>query len=133
MLICFDIWVLKRQHAIVKAIIKSRVAPGLEMKEEKGYQTFAEFYPFYLSEHSNPVCRRLHVLGSALTLIVLVYAIVTMNWRAFAALPFIGYGFAWSGHFFFEKNRPATFTYPFYSLAADWVMFKNVITGRMKF
>jgi hypothetical protein len=58
---------------------------------------------------------------------------VTQIWGALAALPIIGYGFAWIGHAFFEKNRPATFTFPLYSLMGDWAMFKDILTGRIKF
>jgi hypothetical protein len=100
---------------------------------EKRYRSFKEFYPFYLSEHSNPMCRRLHFIGSALVLVTLGYSVLTQNWLALLALPVIGYGFAWAGHFFFEKNRPATFTYPLYSLIGDWVMFMNILTGKLKF
>ena len=100
---------------------------------EKEYKTFDEFYPFYLSEHSNRACRRLHFFGSALALVLLACFIFTLNWMLLASLPVVGYGFAWAGHFFFEKNRPATFTYPLYSLIADWVMFKNILTGKLKF
>jgi hypothetical protein len=100
---------------------------------EKKYRNFSEFYPFYLSEHSNIACRRLHFVGSALVLAILTYSLVSQNWPALAVLPFVGYGFAWAGHFFFEKNRPATFTYPLYSFLGDWVMFKNIITGKLKF
>jgi hypothetical protein len=97
------------------------------------YARFRDFYPFYLGEHANPVCRRLHVIGSSLVVIVLIAAIVTQHCLWLIALPVIGYGFAWIGHFFFEHNRPATFTHPLYSLAGDWVMWWHVITGRMKF
>ncbi|HET9532139.1 MAG TPA: DUF962 domain-containing protein [Blastocatellia bacterium] len=100
---------------------------------EKRYRSFKEFYPFYLSEHSNSMCRRLHFIGSALVLVTLAYSVLTQSWLALLALPVIGYGFAWAGHFFFEKNRPATFTYPLYSLIGDWVMFKNILTGKLKF
>ncbi|MCC2606871.1 DUF962 domain-containing protein [Planctobacterium marinum] len=100
---------------------------------EKKYQTFAEFYPFYLAEHADITCRRLHFVGSCLVLLCLVSAIVTGNWMLLWLLPVIGYGFAWVGHFFFEKNRPATFTYPLYSLAGDWVMFKDILIGKIKF
>jgi len=100
---------------------------------KKKYRTFSEFYPFYLSEHRNRTCRRLHFLGSALVLATVIFAIVAQMWWALVALPFIGYGFAWAGHFFFEKNRPATFSYPFYSFAGDWVMFKNILTGKIRF
>jgi hypothetical protein len=99
----------------------------------KEYTTFTEFYPFYLSEHSHPMCRRLHVIGSAFVLAMIGYAVLTQRWTALLALPIIGYGFAWIGHFFFEKNRPATLTYPLYSLMGDWVMFKDVLTGRLRF
>lgn len=98
----------------------------------KQYTTFAEFYPFYLSEHSHPVCRLLHVVGSGLVLATTLYAMATRRWALLWLLPLIGYGFAWVGHFFFEKNKPATFTYPLYSFMADWVMFKDVLTGRLK-
>ncbi|HTS23093.1 MAG TPA: DUF962 domain-containing protein [Casimicrobiaceae bacterium] len=96
------------------------------------YRTFREFYPFYLSEHRNPVCRRLHFAGSLLALAAIAAAIVTRNAWWLAAAPLAGYGFAWAGHFFFEKNRPATFTHPLYSLLGDWVMFGQLLTGRLR-
>ena len=100
---------------------------------QREYATFGEFYPFYLSEHQHPVCRRLHVTGSALVLLTLLVALVTARWGVLLLLPVIGYSFAWVGHIFFEKNRPATFTYPVYSLMGDWVMFKDVVTGKIRF
>ncbi len=100
---------------------------------EKQFQNFSEFYQFYLSEHSDPTCRRLHFLGSGLVLITLVYILATSKWLLLLLLPVIGYGFAWIGHFFFEENRPATFKYPLYSFMGDWVMFKDMLTGRIKF
>jgi hypothetical protein len=98
------------------------------------FANFAEFYPFYLAEHANRVSRRLHVIGSALIL-VLIALVVAGVFRPLALIgvPLIGYGFAWVGHFFFEHNRPATFKHPLYSLAGDWVMFKDVLTGRIPF
>ncbi len=99
---------------------------------EKKYTTFAEFYPFYLAEHSNSVCRNLHYLGSTLVLICLGWALFTGKYQLLWLLPVIGYGFAWVGHFFFEKNRPATFQYPFYSFLGDWVMLKDFLTGQLK-
>ena len=98
------------------------------------YRSFRDFYPYYLSEHRDPNCRRLHVVGSAL--IVVLIALVIARWLSpwwLLAIPLIGYGFAWVGHFVFEKNRPATFTYPLYSLIGDWVMFKDMLTGRIRF
>lgn len=99
---------------------------------DKKYKSFAEFYPFYLSEHADITCRRLHFIGSTLVLTCLAYAITSQNWMALWALPLLGYGFAWVGHFFFEKNRPATFTYPFYSFLGDWVMYKDILAGKIK-
>ncbi|MET0217740.1 MAG: DUF962 domain-containing protein [Burkholderiales bacterium] len=97
------------------------------------YRSFAEFYPFYLSEHRNRTCRRLHFFGSALVLAVVAAAIATRNPLWLLAAPVAGYGFAWVGHFAFEKNRPATFQYPLYSLMGDWVMFRDMLTGRIPF
>ena len=75
------------------------------------YPSFNAFYPYSIHEHSNRTCRRIHVVGSALVLVVLATAIVTLNPWWLLAMPLVGYGFAWVGHFFFEKNRPATFKY----------------------
>jgi len=99
----------------------------------KQYQSFSEFYPFYLSQHQNPTCRRLHFVGSFLIILLAVYALLTHSYTLLWLMPLIGYGFAWLGHFIFEKNKPATFTYPLYSLMGDWVMFKDILTGKLKF
>lgn len=98
---------------------------------EQRISTFKEFYPFYLAEHSDPVCRGLHYVGSLLVLAVLGYALATSQYVLLWALPVIGYGFAWIGHFIFEHNKPATFKYPFYSLASDWVMLFQFLTGTL--
>ena len=97
------------------------------------FQSFAACYPHYIHEHSNRTCRRIHVVGSALVLVVLAMAIVTRNAWWLLAMPLVGYGFAWVGHFFFEKNRPATFKYPLWSLMGDWRMFWETVTGRRRF
>ena len=97
------------------------------------YKIFSEFYPFYLSQHSNLICRRVHFIGSSLVLIIFFYSLFSGSWSLLLLLPIFGYGFAWIGHFFFEKNRPATFEYPVYSLIGDWVMFKDIIIGKIKF
>lgn len=99
--------------------------------EKETFASFAEFYPFYLKEHTDVTCRRLHFVGSALVLLTLGGAAITGQWAMLWALPVIGYGFAWVGHFFFEKNRPATFKHPIYSLIGDWVMFKDVLIGKV--
>lgn len=97
------------------------------------YKTFKDFYPFYLGEHSNRVCRALHFVGTFLLLFLLTYALTTKQYMLLFALPLVGYGFAWIGHFGFEKNRPATFKYPFYSLMGDFLMFWHLLTGKLKF
>ena len=97
------------------------------------YASFAEFYPFYLQEHANRTCRRLHFIGSTLVLLTTAYALLSGKLILLLWLPVIGYGFAWVGHFVFEKNRPATFKYPLYSLMGDWVMFKDMLTGKIVF
>ncbi len=97
------------------------------------YRSFAEFYPFYLSQHANTVCRRLHFVGSLLVVAILIFSLLTGNFLWLLALPVVGYGFAWLGHFGFEKNKPATFTYPIYSLQGDWVMFFQMLTGKIRF
>lgn len=96
------------------------------------FASFREFYPFYLAEHSNRVSRRLHFAGSCGVLALVVVAIVRGNpWWLLGAL-LCGYGCAWVGHFFFEKNRPATFKHPLYSFLGDWVMFKDVLMGNLR-
>ena len=95
------------------------------------YASFREFYPFYLSEHSHRMCRRLHFVGSLLVIAVILVAIANADARWLLLAPVVGYGFAWIGHFYFEKNRPATFEHPLYSLAGDWVMFWDILRRRV--
>lgn len=95
------------------------------------YASFREFYPFYLSEHRNRTSRRLHFFGSCGVLALLGAAIGTRNGWWLAGALVCGYGFAWIGHFFFEKNRPATFKYPIYSFIGDWAMFKDILLGKV--
>lgn len=97
------------------------------------YQSFADFYPVYLGEHSNRTCRELHFVGSTLALLCLAAMILTGElWWLLAALV-AGYSFAWIGHFFFEKNQPATFKHPLYSFMGDWVMYWQMLTGQTSF
>lgn len=103
------------------------------MNTDARFQSFREFYPYYLAEHSNPTCRRLHYLGSLLIIAVILLSLFTQAFIWLLLIPVIGYGFAWAGHFFFEHNRPATFKYPLYSLMGDWVMLKDMLTGRIPF
>lgn len=101
------------------------------MSGTKTYTTFWDFYPYYLTEHANPVNRALHFTGTLLLLIIIAFGIVMSKPLLFIAVPLCGYGCAWFGHFVFEKNKPATFKYPFYSLASDFVMFYHIITGQI--
>lgn len=95
------------------------------------FRSFAEFYPFYLGEHSNPTCRRLHFVGTSLVIALLAYTIASGKWLLLLLVPVAGYGFAWIGHFVFEKNRPATFDHPWYSLIGDFAMFRDVLLGKV--
>ncbi|PWK91896.1 Mpo1-like protein [Fulvimonas soli] len=96
------------------------------------FASFREFYPYYLGEHRNPVCRRLHFAGSTLVLLAVLLALLARDWRWLLLAPVAGYGFAWVGHFLFERNRPATFRHPLYSLMGDWVLYWQVLTGEQK-
>ncbi len=100
---------------------------------DKRYKSLKEFYPFYLSEHLDPVCRTLHFVGTGLLIPIIIVAIYYQNALWLWLLPVVGYGFAWTGHFFFEKNKPATFQYPLYSLASDFIMFWELLTGKQRF
>jgi hypothetical protein len=100
---------------------------------EREYASFADFYPDYLAQHSNRTSRELHFAGSTLALICLGALLLTGNpwWIAGALIS--GYGFAWIGHFFFEKNRPASFKHPLYSFMGDWTMYWQMLTGQASF
>lgn len=100
--------------------------------EGRRYKSQKEFYPFYLQEHTNNISRRLHFIGTSLLLCILVYALASQTWNLLFTIPVVGYGFAWVGHAFFEKNKPATFTYPLFSLMSDFVMFKDILIGKVK-
>ena len=97
------------------------------------YESFQAFYPFYISEHANLVSRRLHVVGTGLAVMLALAAVAQLDWRLGVAALVCGYAFAWAGHVFFEKNRPATFTYPLWSLRGDFTLFFETVTGRRKF
>lgn len=96
------------------------------------YTSFAEFWPFYLREHALPLTRGLHYVGTTLVFAIAIFALVTGSWLWLLAMPLAGYFFAWLAHFTVEKNRPATFNYPLWSLAADFRMYFACITGRLR-
>ena len=93
--------------------------------------TFAEFWPFYLGEHSPPLTRALHFVGTTLALAQLIYAAVSMTWQPLIGALLSGYFWAWISHFFIEKNRPATFTYPLWSFVSDWRMWALMAVRRL--
>ena len=106
--------------------------------EEKKYKSFSEFYPYYIEEHDNKHTKLMHFIGTSLSIYFLIkfllsfnfLFIVTLNIFYLLLIPLSGYGFAWVSHFFIEKNKPATFTYPFYSLVSDYIMFFEILRGK---
>lgn len=96
------------------------------------FASFAEFYPSYLEEHASRTNRRLHFVGTTLVIVLAIAALITARWWLLLALPVVGYGFAWVGHFFVERNRPATFSHPLYSLLGDFAMWRDMLTGRIR-
>ena len=97
----------------------------------KQFDSYAEFWPFYLGEHSKPSTRAVHYVGTVGAMAGLATALVTQNWWWLLAVPVFGYGPAWFGHFFIEHNKPATFKAPFWSLISDYRMFWLFVTGRL--
>jgi hypothetical protein len=94
-------------------------------------QSFGEFYYYYLTEHSNTISRSLHFIGTGLVIAMFITALVLQKWILLALIPVAGYGFAWFGHAFFEKNKPATFKYPLWSLGSDFIMFWHILSGQI--
>lgn len=103
------------------------------MTQATEFHSMEDFYPYYLEEHSNRTCRRLHFVGSSLGILIAAYAITTGRWGLIPLALIQGYAFAWVGHFFFEHNRPATFKYPWLSFKGDWKMWWQILTGKIPF
>jgi hypothetical protein len=99
--------------------------------ENYTYKNFREFYPYYLREHSNRTCRRLHFIGTTLGLVLFAVAVLTQTWWLIAVAIVQGYAWAWVGHFGFEHNKPATFKYPWMSYLGDWKMWGQILTGKI--
>jgi hypothetical protein len=98
---------------------------------EQEMKTFADFWPYYVREHSRPATRLLHATGTVASTILLAQTFVTGNWLMLPAALVVGYAFAWASHFFVEHNRPATFKHPLWSFAADYKMVALMLAGRM--
>jgi hypothetical protein len=101
------------------------------MKSLKSFKSFDEFWPFYLSEHTNPLNRRLHFVGTFIVHLILLYVFATADFKMLWFVPVIGYAFAWIGHFMVEKNRPATFKHPLWSLLGDFKMFYLILFKKL--
>jgi hypothetical protein len=99
--------------------------------KNSSFSSIGEFYPFYLSQHQVRWNRRMHFVGTTLVLLLALLALLLRSGWPLIGLPVAGYGFAWVGHFFFEKNRPATFTHPVYSLLCDFRMYFDIWRGRV--
>ncbi len=95
------------------------------------FNSYREFYLFYLGEHQNAQCRRFHAIGTTLVLVTLIALTITGAWKFWFLLPLFGYGFSWIGHFRHERNKPAAFKYPFYSLISDFRMYAQMCTGKL--
>ena len=94
--------------------------------------SFKEYYQYYLSLHQNKYTRRLHVLGQLVTISFAVLCVLNSLWFVLLLTPFVIYPFAWAGHVFFEKNKPAAFSRPLWAKACDWVMLKDILTGKIR-
>lgn len=112
-------------------IFSNFMANTTSMPAPKKYTTLTDFYPYYLTEHQDKRCQALHFIGTAILLLIAVAMFATQTWWYFFLIPVVGYGFAWVGHYVFEKNKPATFQYPGFSLASDFIMFWHILTGQI--
>ncbi|KAI9497817.1 hypothetical protein BDB00DRAFT_867944 [Zychaea mexicana] len=106
---------------------------SLRTEPEGGFKTLDSFYPYYLGEHCHKTNRRLHIIGTTNSVLITILAIVRKRPQLLLLSLVQGYALAWLGHFVFEKNKPATFRYPIYSLICDFKMWSEVVTGKRKF
>jgi hypothetical protein len=116
---------LRRQHNSVRMPAKTRMT-------SHQFKSFADFWPYYLGEHSKPATRVLHCVGSFAAIAFVVWLIAIGKWWLFPLGLVPGYAFAWAAHFFIEKNRPATFIHPLWSFMGDWKMLGLMLTGRLR-
>jgi len=113
-------------------MIESEIMSKKSNTNDKEFQSFEAFWPYYLGEHRLIVCRGLHYLGTVASFVLLLGLIVSKQWIWLPTVLLAGYGPAWIGHFFIEKNRPATFTYPWWSLLGDYKMFYMALRGEIR-
>ncbi len=102
------------------------------MSSTRRFRSFAAFYPFYLREHTHPVCRQLHFAGTSIAALLILAGLLLRHWWLLGVALLQGYAFAWAGHLFFEHNRPATFTHPWFSFLGDWRMWWEILSGRLR-
>jgi hypothetical protein len=105
----------------------------MHARTHKPFANLGEFYGYYLGEHNNRICRRLHFCGTSCALLAALGFAIYGRWWLLPAGVVLAYGCAWIGHFFFEHNRPATFRHPLRSLACDFLMYRDMLTGRIAF
>ena len=96
------------------------------------YKSFEDFYPYYIAEHDHKYTKLMHFIGTSISIYFLIKVILSFNFLFILYALLAGYGFAWIGHFFIEKNKPATFKYPFYSLKGDYKMYLEILQGKHK-
>ena len=94
--------------------------------------TISEYYKYYLTLHEHPKCKLLHFIGQLVTIVFSVWVLYNWCWYLIPIIPFIIYPFAWSGHYFFENNEPAAFHNPIKAKISDWIMYKDILLGRLR-
>ncbi len=99
---------------------------------DRQFKSFADFWPYYLAEHSKSTTRLLHGIGTLMAIGFVILVVLKGKWWLFPIALVPGYAFAWAAHFFVEKNRPATFTHPLWSFMGDWKMLALMLMGRLK-
>ncbi len=118
----------------LRKLLKKVKLKGVSMSDHKlSFNNFSDFYPYYINEHSRKNSKIVHFIGTLGIYLLLIATVTTGNLNFLWFIPVSGYGFAWFGHFVFEKNRPATFKHPFYSMRGDFTMFWHLLTGKLQF
>jgi hypothetical protein len=97
------------------------------------FQSFQDFYRYYLEEHSDRMCRRLHFIGTSIAVGLIIAALLSQTWWLALIALIQGYGLAWTGHYFFEHNNPATFKYPWLSFKGDWLLWWHILSGKIDY